>query len=443
MMRQSEWAFDVRRCMDAAGNLLPPERVPLDALLDPQRLLQAQAYLSEITQMEASIYLYDEASPQPIHPDAAPMCVRSPLCRELNALKDATTNLPRCLRDTWHASLQAMRQQQPIVADCVGGLSTLWSCPILLTCEGRTSPKAALTVAAFPIEHFFTSEVLEALFPDGNPALRASRERARKLALASGRLSHVRELARLMADAFSVEISVRYELARQSLRISSRMAEQLSALAEKLSQMAHGINNQLTSIHLHAHLAHQLVGAPDARESLELIKREARSAIEAVRALTQYIRQELTSAREQMERRGLSVEQVAEPPAESKSILVVDDERPIAELIARALRAAHYDVDVSLNGEMALSMIERKHYDLIIADLRMPGMGGMELYGHFQRVDPSIARRIVFLTGDVLSEEALAFLREAGSLRLPKPCTLEELLALVKAGLERSESSAS
>ena len=286
MMRQSEWVFDVRRCMDAAGNVLPPERVPLDALLDPQRLLRVQAYLSEITQMEASVYLYDEASPRPIHPDAAPMCVRSPLCRELNALKDATTDLPRCLWDTWHASLQAMRQQQPVVADCVGGQSTLWSCPILLTCEGRAYPKAALTVAAFPIENFFASEALEALFPEGNPALRASHERARKLALAGERLSHVRESVRLLADAFSAEISLRYELARQSLRISSRMAEQLSALAEKLSQMAHEINNQLTSIHLHAHLAYQLVEAPDARESLELIKREARSAIEAVRALT-------------------------------------------------------------------------------------------------------------------------------------------------------------
>jgi len=415
----------------------------LDALLDPQRLLRVQAYLSEITQMEASVYLYDEASPRPIHPDAAPMCVRSPLCRELNALKDATTDLPRCLWDTWHASLQAMRQQQPVVADCVGGQSTLWSCPILLTCEGRAYPKAALTVAAFPIENFFASEALEALFPEGNPALRASHERARKLALAGERLSHVRESVRLLADAFSAEISLRYELARQSLRISSRMAEQLSALAEKLSQMAHEINNQLTSIHLHAHLAYQLVEAPDARESLELIKREARSAIEAVRALTQHVRQELAPAREQVEGRGLSVEKVAEPSAGSRSILVVDDERPIAELIARALRAAHYDVDVSLNGAMALSMIERKHYDLIIADLRMPGMGGMELYEHFQRVNPSIARRMVFLTGDVLSEEALAFLRQTGSLRLPKPCTLEELLALVKAGLERSESSAS
>lgn len=443
MTFQSEWTFDLQRCLDAAGNLLPPERVPLEALLDPQRLLQAQAYLSEITQMEASVYLYDEASPQPIHPDAAPMCVRSPLCRELNALKDATTGLSRCLRDTWHASLHAMRRRQPVVADCVGGRRTLWSCPILLNCEGRTYPKAALTVAAFPIENFFASGVLEALFPDGNPALRESHEWARKLALASERLGHVRELARLMADTFSVEISVRYELARQSLQSSSRMAEHFSALAEKLSQMAHEINNQLTSIHLHAHLARQLVEAPDVQESLELIKREARSAIEAVRALTRYARQALAPGRDQMEGRDLSVEKAAEPPAESRSILVVDDERPIAELIARALRAAHYDVDISLDGETALSMIERKRYDLIIADLRMPGIGGMELYEHFQRADPSIARRIVFLTGDVLSEEALAFLRETGSLRLPKPCTLEELLALVRAGLERSESSAS
>jgi CheY-like chemotaxis protein len=425
------------------GSVLPPEQVPLEALLDPQRLLQAQLCLSELTQMEASIYLYDEASPRSICPEVAPMRVTSPLCRELNKVEDAA-GFSRCVRDTWRASLQAMRRHEPIAADCVGGRGTLWSCPILLMHEGRAYPKAAITVAAFPLEHFFASEVLESLFPEGNPALRESYEQARQLAIPGERLNHVRELVRIMAEAFSAEISARYTWACRCLAISSPVAGHLAVLAERLSQMAHEINNRLTSIHLHAHLARQLVEAPDVQESLELIKREARSAIDAVRTLTHTVRQELAFVGGAAEARDLSAEETAaEPSAGSKSILVVDDEKPIAELIARALRAAHYDVDVSLDGETALAMIERKGYDLIIADLRMPGIGGMELYEHFRRVDPSIARRMVFLTGDVLNEEALAFLREAGSLHLPKPCTLEELLTLVKAGLERGGSSAS
>jgi CheY-like chemotaxis protein len=442
MTFQSEWAFDVRRCMDAEGNVLPPERVPLDALLDPQRLLQAQAHLSELTQMEASLYAYDEVSPQPIRPGAAPMCVRSPLCRQLNRLQDEAMGVSRCVRDTWRASLRALQRREPSVADCVGGERTLWSCPILLEHEGRTYPKAAITVAAFPLENFFAREVLDALFPEGNPALRESYERARETALPEERLNHVRELARMMAEAFSMEISARYAWARHWA--SPRGAKRFVAVAEKLSQMAHEINNRLTSIHLHAHLARQLVASPDVREPLELIMREARSAIEAVRALAQCVRQELVSSEAPAGARDLSAEGVAaEARVGSRSILVVDDEAPIAELIARALRAAHYDVDISFDGETARAMIERKRYDLIIADLRMPGVGGMELYEHFRRADPSIARRMVFLTGDVLSEEARDFLRETGGLHLPKPCTLEELLALVKAGLQRSESSAS
>ncbi|GBC82548.1 Response regulator receiver protein [bacterium HR10] len=439
MTLEREWTFDVRRCADASGDLLPPERIPLDALLDPQRLVQAQMCLSALTQMEASVYLYDETFPMPIRPDREPMLVHSPLCRELNALQEATTGLSRCLGDTWRASLRAMRERQPIVADCVGGRRTLWSCPILLVSEGRAYPKAAITVAAFPIENFFAEDVLEALFPGGRPSLRESHRRAREMALARERLDQVREVVRFMAEAFSMEISLRYELVREQMGVAHRA----TALVEALSRMAHEINNRLTSIHLHAQLARQSVGASEAEEPLELIKREARSAIEDVRALTRYVRRELTLAEDREEQMAAAREEGAEPLAGSKSILVVDDERPVAELIARALRAAQYHVDVALNGEAALSLIERKHYDLIIADLRMPGTGGIELYEHFQRVAPSVARRMVFLTGDVLSAQVLDFLRETGSLHLPKPCTLEELLTLVRVALERGESSTS
>jgi CheY-like chemotaxis protein len=439
MAFQSGWTFDVRRCVDASGAVLPPERIPLEAVLDPERLLHAQKQLSALTQMEASVYLYDETSPRPLRPDVAPVLVHSPLCRELNRLETATGSR-RCVHDTWQAALQAMQQQRPIFADCVGGRQTLWSCPILLLHEGRAYPKAALTVAAFPIEHFFADDILEALFPGGNPSLRESHRRARAIALAGERLEHVREVVRLLAEAFSMEISVRYEWARHVVAVSPRGVERWSSLTEVISQMAHEISNRLTSIHLHAQLARQMSEAPELREPLELIKVEARSAIEAVRALTRLLHQEAAPGEAGPEAPTPAREDAAEAVAESRRILVVDDEPPVAELIARALRAAHYDVDVSLDGKEALSLIEQKRYDLIIADLRMPEMGGMELYEHFRRVDPSVARRMVFLTGDVLSGQALDFLRETGSLHLPKPCTLEELLELVRTGLKRGES---
>ncbi len=436
-MGESEWTFDVRQCLEASGELFPPERIPLRVLLDLRRLLRVQRHLSEITQMEASVYLYDEASPAPLFPDLPPMLVRSPLCAELNRLQEADRQIPRCQADTWRASLHAMREGRPIAADCVGGRQTLWSCPILLHCEGRSYPKAAITVAAFPIGNFFACEVLEALFPHGNPSLRESRQRAEERALTEERLDIVREFVAFVAEAFSQEISLRYEMARQSLALSRPAAEKVSALVERISQIAHEINNRLTSIHLHAHLAHQWVRSPEAQESLELIKTEARAAIEAVRAWAKDVRQDAAPARADTDFPR------AAGPGEPKRILVVDDEKPVAELIARALRAAHYDVDVTLEGQEAIALIERKHYDLIIADLRMPGIGGMELYDHFWRIDPAVARRMVFLTGDVLSASALDFLRQTRSLHLPKPCTLEELLALVRAGLERSESAPS
>lgn len=95
-------------------------------------------------------------------------------------------------------------------------------------------------------------------------------------------------------------------------------------------------------------------------------------------------------------------------------------------------------MDTTLDGEAAIGLIEANRYDLIVADLKMPGVGGMELFHHFNRVDPEMARRIVFLSGDVISPHTLTFLRDTQSLYLTKPCTIEELLGFVKTALQRS-----
>ncbi len=444
-MRPQRWTFDVTRCLDAAGRLLPPDRIPLGALMDTAKILRFQVQVSILTHTEASVYLYDEDFPLPLIHDALPLLVQSPLCRELNKLEDASSGLPRCVIDTWQASLKAMKEQRPISADCVGGRKTLWSCPILLTFEGRRYPKASLTVAAFPIFNFFGCPELEKLFPEGNPALATTYQQTFDRALDGEKLQGVRDLVQILAESFSEEITMRYEYAHRCVMGEAATSAPLASradlrqLVETISAIAHDINNRLTSINLYAQILNHSLGKDhEAVENLGLIRSEARHAIETVRELAQ-------SARTLVE----TVTPAASPPvpapaptaAEAKGrkrILVVDDEKAVAELIRRVLQSHNYIVDTTLDGEAAIGLIEANCYDLVVADLKMPGVGGMELFQHFNRIDPEIARRIVFLSGDVINPHTLTFLRDTQSLYLTKPCTIEELLGFVKAALERS-----
>ena len=63
----------------------------------------------------------------------------------------------------------------------------------------------------------------------------------------------------------------------------------------------------------------------------------------------------------------------------SKSILIVDDEKNIRLTLSEALKVLEVDIDTAANGEEALVKLKEKEFHLILLDLRMPGMGGMEV----------------------------------------------------------------
>ncbi|MBI3949592.1 MAG: response regulator [Acidobacteria bacterium] len=116
----------------------------------------------------------------------------------------------------------------------------------------------------------------------------------------------------------------------------------------------------------------------------------------------------------------------------SKRILVVDDERSVVELVERILRARGYQVDTVCNGHTAIRMTESQFYDLIIADLKMPDIGGMDVYSHIEDQNPEQARRVVFFSGDVVSPHTTAFLERIGLPFLVKPFTVRELVNFVE-----------
>jgi len=108
-----------------------------------------------------------------------------------------------------------------------------------------------------------------------------------------------------------------------------------------------------------------------------------------------------------------------------ENILVVDDEKMITTLI-QALLQQSGNIDIAHNGQQALQMIENKYYKLIITDIDMPVMDGMELYAQATDKFSLSSSRFLFLTGD-LSPQRLAFFA-ANQLRcLPKPMNIKTL----------------
>ena len=114
-----------------------------------------------------------------------------------------------------------------------------------------------------------------------------------------------------------------------------------------------------------------------------------------------------------------------------RTILVVDDEESNAEIVSRALAIAGYEVDSTTSSTHAFTMIERRRYDAVIADVRMPALSGPELYARTCALRPEMVRRFVFVTGDTEGKETLDFLARSRCAYFMKPFNLERLIAAV------------
>ncbi len=120
------------------------------------------------------------------------------------------------------------------------------------------------------------------------------------------------------------------------------------------------------------------------------------------------------------------------PAVDPKVVLVVDDEEDVAAVIAEALQRDGHTADVATNGAMALEMLGRRAYDVVVCDTKMPVMDGEAFFVEAARRDPTLGQRILFLTGDVLSREKREFLEGIGAPYLTKPCDLGEVRRLVQ-----------
>jgi len=120
-----------------------------------------------------------------------------------------------------------------------------------------------------------------------------------------------------------------------------------------------------------------------------------------------------------------------------KRILIVEDEPGIRQVCQRALTSQGYHVDFATNGATATDMLMGEDYDLLLIDIKTPVMDGKEFYRNIEARYPKLQDRVIFTTGDVISNDTQSFLEQAGRPFLLKPFTPDELQAIVRESLNR------
>ena len=108
-------------------------------------------------------------------------------------------------------------------------------------------------------------------------------------------------------------------------------------------------------------------------------------------------------------------------------ILVVDDEPTNCQLLTHLLGEEGYDVESTGDAETALEKIKAERYNLILLDIKLPGMSGIELYKNMQKTARSLARRVVFITGDAMAPDTMSFLSRTKAPHITKPFDIEKL----------------
>ena len=132
----------------------------------------------------------------------------------------------------------------------------------------------------------------------------------------------------------------------------------------------------------------------------------------------------------------VDVPTAAEAPASAAGaarVLVVDDEVELGAMIADLLTPQGHQVDVVTNGREALDKLAAQAYDVVLSDVRMPGLDGPALYEEARRLHPGQERRFVFITGDTLTSGTADFLARSGVPSLAKPFRLDEVERVVSA----------
>jgi CheY-like chemotaxis protein len=135
-----------------------------------------------------------------------------------------------------------------------------------------------------------------------------------------------------------------------------------------------------------------------------------------------------------------SREQYMSRAAGERSVLVVDDESAVRTMLRGYLEAVGYRTHVAANGEEALRLVEEERPDLVLLDVRMPGMDGLDVLARIKEIDSRIA--VVLMSGYATVGVAASAMKLGAETVLVKPLSIAELDQALDAVMSRRDASA-
>jgi len=119
-------------------------------------------------------------------------------------------------------------------------------------------------------------------------------------------------------------------------------------------------------------------------------------------------------------------------------ILIVDDEERFRLTLGKLLKVRELDVTTLGSGPEALEALKQEPYDVIVLDVRMPGMDGIETLAEIKKLNPNI--EVIILTGHASVDAAVDIMKLGGYDYLLKPCSVEELVEKIDSAFERKQA---
>jgi DNA-binding NtrC family response regulator len=119
-------------------------------------------------------------------------------------------------------------------------------------------------------------------------------------------------------------------------------------------------------------------------------------------------------------------------------VLVVDDEKDVLDTLVDRLRVRNLDVTGVETGEKALELIEKKLFDVVILDVKMPGMDGVETLREMKRVKPLM--EVIMLTGHASVESGIEGMKLGAFDYIMKPADLDDLIDKMRKAFEKKST---
>ncbi|HEX5814286.1 MAG TPA: response regulator [Methylomirabilota bacterium] len=119
--------------------------------------------------------------------------------------------------------------------------------------------------------------------------------------------------------------------------------------------------------------------------------------------------------------------------ARPRRILVVDDEPMLVDLVVEHLRDSHYEVETATNGRQALAAVARQRPDVVLLDITMPGLSGIDVLKEIVKTDPSIT--VIMVSGNTDVAVTAEAIRNGAFSYVPKPFDFRYLRHFIAASL--------